>query len=229
MKSRNYRSSIPTDAIEMVDEMFVGGSKKSAFYFMNGEKVGYREWNENGWLEFEYGMKNGKKHGREYCFHGFENGQPYEVTPYRNGRIHGTGKQWSDDGKVVISYKLINGTGLDLWCGHTNDTLSEEHYYPKDGELGYHREWHFDEKSIWQEYFFSPGAGYHGIWREWNDKGKLRRGFPQYHLNDSRGTKRQYMKACESDATLPPYRQNDDRPYRKLPPEYLAQREKNER
>ena len=224
MKPRNYRSSIPKSAIEVVEKTFDCGAKKSAFFFLNGDKVGYRLWNESGKLEFEYGMRDGKKHGREYCF--FEDGQPYEVTPYNNGRIHGTGKQWSDDGEVVITYKLINGTGLDLWCGHPNDTLSEEHYYPKKGELGYHREWHYDEKTIWQEYYFSPGEGYHGIWREWNKKGKLRRGFPQYYVNNSRVTKRQYLKAFEMNGALPPYRPEEDRPFRKLPPEYFAQKKK---
>jgi antitoxin component YwqK of YwqJK toxin-antitoxin module len=224
MKPRNYRSSIPTSAAEVIEASFDCGAKKSASYFLSGKKVGYRQWNERGELEFEYGIKDGKKHGREYCF--FENGQPYEVTPYCNGRIHGTGKQWSDEGKVVITYKLINGTGLDLWCGHQNDSLSEEHYYPKDGESGYHRLWHYDEKYIRQEYHFSDGRGYHGIWREWNEKGKMRRGFPQYYVNDRRVTKRQYLKASEMDESLPPYRPAEDRPYRKLPPEYLAQRKK---
>ena len=222
MKPRNYRSSIPKSATGVVEETFDCGAKKSAFFLLTGNKVGYRMWNESGELEFEYGMRNGKKHGREYNF--FENGQPHEVTPYRNGTIHGTGKQWSIDGKVVITYNLINGTGLDLWCGHEKDTLSEEHYWPKDGELGYHRDWNEDEKAVHIEYYFFYGKGYHGIWREWNTDGKLRRGFPQYWVNDGRVTKRQYLKASEMDGTLPPYRPEENRPIRKLPPEYLAQR-----
>ena len=224
MKPRNYRSSIPTSATEVVEETFGCGAKKSAFFFLRGEKVGNRSWSESGELEFEYGIKNGEKHGREYCF--CENGQPYEMTPYRNGRIHGTGKQWSAEGKVVITYKLINGTGLDLWCGNEKYTLSEEHYCPRDDEAGYRREWNDDEKTINTEYYFVNGKGYHGIWREWNKKGKLRRGFPQYYVNDGRVTKRQYLKACEKDGMLSRYRPEEDRPYRKLPPEYVVQRKK---
>lgn len=221
MKPRNYRSSIPASAAEVIEATFDCGDKKSAFYFLRGNKVGYRLWNKRSELEFEYGMRDGKKHGREYCFRG--NGQPYEVTPYRKGKIHGTGIQWADDGTVLITYKLVNGTGLDLWCGHQNNTLSEEHYRPKDGEYGYHRDWNDDGETINTEYYFFDGKGYHGIWREWNTKGKLRRGFPQYYVNDKRVTKRQYLNASERDATLLPYRSKDDIPYRKLPPEYLAQ------
>ena len=222
MKPRNYRSSIPKSAAEVIEKTFDCEAKKSAFFFLMGKKIGYRLWNERGELELEYGMKDGKKHGREYYF--FDNGQPEEVTPYRNGMLHGTGKQWSYEGKVIITYKLINGTGLDLWCGHLNDSLSEEHYYPKDDELGYHREWRDDEKSIWREYYFSSRIGYHGIWREWNKKGKLRRGFPQYYVNDHRVTKRQYLKASKIDGILPPYRSEENQPFRELPEEYLAQK-----
>jgi len=175
-------------------------------------------------LEHEYGIRNEVKHGKEYCFH--SDGQPYEVTPYRNGRIHGTGKQWAADGSVLITYTLNNGVGLDLWCSNDNDTLSEEHYWPEDNELGYDRDWNSDEKTIWSEYYFVNGKGYHGIKREWNQKGKLRRGFPQYYVNDKRVTKRQYLKACEKDVTLPPYRAEEDQPHRILPREYLAQRKR---
>ncbi len=134
MKPRNYQSSIPTSATEIVEDAFDGGAKKSAFFFLRGEKVGFRQWSEGGELEVEYGMRNGTKHGRWYRF--YENGQPEEVIPYRNGRMHGTGKQWSPDGELLITYKLVNGAGLDLWCGHENNTLAEECYWPKDGELG---------------------------------------------------------------------------------------------
>jgi len=222
MKPRNYRSSIPKSAAEVVEESFDSGAKKSAFFIQKGKKVGYRQWNDIGELEFEYGIRDGKKHGREYGF--FENGQPYEVTPYRNGMIHGTGKQWSNEGKVVITYKLINGTGLDLWCDHENLKLTEEHYRPKDREIGYHRDWNDDEKSVWKEYYFFNG--YHGIWREWSKTGKLRRGYPHYYVNDSRVTKTQYRNACTHDGMLPPYLKEEDEPFRELPPEYLAQRKK---
>lgn len=227
MKPRNYQSSIPTSATEIVEDAFDGGAKKSAFFFLGGEKVGFRQWSESGELEVEYGMRNGTKHGRWYRF--YENGQPEEVIPYRNGRRHGTGKQWLPDGQLLITYKLVNGTGLDLWCGHENDTLAEECYWPKEGELGYHREWNDDETSIWQEYHYYTEKGYHGIWREWNKQGILRRGFPKYYVDDNRVTKQQYLKASLIDRTLPPYRPEEDRAYRELPREYLAQRKKKRR
>lgn len=134
MRSRNYRSSIPKSATERIQNRFDNGQKRTAYFYVGRKRVGFREWNQAGHLEFEYGIKDGQKHGREYHFW---DGHPYEVTPYRNGIMHGTGKQWDEEGNVVITYTMKDGVGLDLWCGHLNQTLSEEYYVPKDGELGY--------------------------------------------------------------------------------------------
>ena len=219
---RCYRSSIPATATQIIEKRYENGNAEAAYFYLDGEQVGFRQWDETGELEFEYGIQNGKKHGREYRFHpGY---YLLEVTPYRNGLMHGVGKQWAADGTVLITYKMTNGSGLDLWCSHENQTLSEEFYWPKEGESGYSRRWNDDEKSINEEYFFAAGKGYHGIWRRWNDRGHFRRGYPQYYVADQRVTKRKYLSACLTDATLPPYCREDDGPVRTLPQEYLRQR-----
>jgi hypothetical protein len=222
MTRRAYKSSIPTHAVEVVDAYHPSGAKKSASYFVGSEKVGYREWDEDGQLEFEYAMAGGVKHGHEYRFH--PNGQLLEKETYRTGRLHGVGRQWAEDGRLLVTWKLVNGTGLDLWCDNLTGTLAEEHYWPKQGELGYKRQWNGDEQTVWQEYFYVLGKGYHGVWREWNARGRLRRGFPRYYTNDQQVTRRQYLKASEADPTLPAYRPEEDDAHRQLPPEYLAQR-----
>jgi antitoxin component YwqK of YwqJK toxin-antitoxin module len=217
-----YQSSIPTDAVEQIESHHANGMKKAASYFVAREKVGYREWDEDGQLEFESAMRNGVRHGHEYRFQG--NGRMLSKETYRNGQEHGVGKQWAEDGTLLVTWKLVNGTGLDLWCDTQTGTLAEEPYWPRKGELGYTRLWNGDERTVSQEYFCVLGKGYHGVWREWNAKGKLRRGFPRYYVNDVRVTRRQYLKACKADPTLVPYRAEEDRPGRALPGEYLAQR-----
>ena len=114
---------------------------------------------------------------------------------------------------------------MKSYCDTEDGTLAEEHYCPGEGEVGRTRMWNSDEKTVWQECFFS-GNGYHGVWREWNPRGRLRRGFPRSYANDRRVTKRQYLKACANDPTLRPYRPEEDDPHRQLPAEYLAQRNK---
>lgn len=218
-----YRTWIPADATEVVEENHPSGAKRSASYFLGGEQVGFRMWDDEGRLEFENAFRGGVRHGNEYSF--YPNGRLEEVTPYRDGGIHGMGRQWSEDGRLLVTYRLVRSTGLDLWCGD-GGALSEEHYWPKDGELGYRRGWNCDDRTSWQEYFFVLGKGYHGIWREWNGRGRLRRGFPRYYVADRRVTKRQYLRACLGDPSLPPYRAEDNEPVRDLPGAYLAQRKK---
>src|SRR5205807_32196 len=134
---------IPLRATELVEETWPTGAKKSASYLLGAEKVGFRAWYEGGNLDYEYALQDGVRHGNWFQF--YPNGQVEEVQPHRNGLMHGVGKQWSPDGRLLVTWTLKNGVGLDLWCGHLNDALAEEHYWPGDGELGYHREWNDDE------------------------------------------------------------------------------------
>jgi antitoxin component YwqK of YwqJK toxin-antitoxin module len=222
MSRRTYGTSIPADAVEVIEEYHPGGTRKAVSYFVGGDKVGQRWWYEDGSLEFEEQMRGGEVHGHMYRF--YESGQLMEVQPYCDGKMHGTGQQWSEDGRLLVAWQLARGTGLDLWCDSSTGTLAEEHRRPGEGQLGYTRQWNADERTVWQEYCYVLGLGYHGVWREWNTRGRLRRGFPRYYVNDRRVTKRQYLRACRTDPMLPRYRAEEDDPHRKLPPEYLAQR-----
>lgn len=224
MNRRVYKSSIPPDAAEVVEKRHPNRTKAYASFFLGGEKVGCRQWDEGGQLMYECGLRAGGRHGNVYCF--YADGRLEEVQPYRNGTTHGVGRQWAEDGRLLVTWELVHGTGLDLWCNTQRGTLAEEHYLPGEGQLGYMRQWNADEQTVWQEYFYVLGKGYHGVWREWNAHGRLRRGFPRFYVRDRKVTKRQYLKACESDPTLPPYRAEDDAPQRRLPAEYIAQRRK---
>lgn len=207
----------------MVEEHRPNGARRSATYFMGGEKVGFRQWDKEGHLEFEYALQDGVKHGHEYRFH--PNGQLLEKETYRRGQLHGTGRQWAEDGRLLVTWKMVNSTGLDLWCDEDGN-LAEEGYWPRPGELGYRRDWNGDEQTVWREYFYVFGVGYQGVWREWNARGRLRRGFPRYYVNDRQVTKRQYLKACESDPTLPPLRPEENDSHRQLPAAYVAQKKR---
>jgi antitoxin component YwqK of YwqJK toxin-antitoxin module len=124
MSSRAYRTSIPSGAVEVVEEYYPTGERKSSSYFLGGEKVGFRQWDEAGRLEFEYAMRGGVKHGHEYRF--YPNGRLEDKETYREGRLHGVGRQWSEDGRLLVTWKLVDGTGLDLWCDTQTGTLAEE-------------------------------------------------------------------------------------------------------
>ncbi len=222
MKPKAYQSAIPAGAREEVEKRYPSGAKQSAWYWLGGEKVGYRLWVEEGWLEWEYALRHGVKHGPEYWF--FADEWLLSKETYVAGRVHGKAWQWAEDGRVLVTYRMRHGVGLDLWCDTETGTLAEEWYWPAVGQRGYSRHWNEDERTVYEEYFFVGSKGYHGVWREWNRAGRLRRGFPRFYVNDVRVTRRQYVEACRHDPRLVSYKEQDDDPHRPLPQEYTRQR-----
>jgi hypothetical protein len=222
MNRRAYRTSIPADAAEVVEERHPDGATKRACYLVGGQVVGYRQWDEEGWLEFECPLRDGARHGREYRF--YPNGQPLDEDRYCDGRLHGLCRQWAEDGALLVTSRMANGCGLSLWCDTGTGALAEETYFPREGERGYKRSWNGDEQTVRAEEVWEPGPG--SLRREWNARGRLRRGFPRFFVRGQEVRKRQYLQACQGDLTLPPYRPEDDDPHRQLPVAYLAQRRK---
>jgi hypothetical protein len=51
----------------------------------------------------------------------------------------------------------------------------------------------------------------------WNEKNKLRRGYPKYWIRDQAVSKRLYLKAAKQDETLPAFREKDNHPRRQFP------------
>lgn len=208
---RKKGSEMPGAATEVVLTSYPNGAKREVEYYLNGGLVGFRLWYENGQIDFERTYQGGKMHGPERMWH--ENGKLHHETRYVHGKEHGLARQWNEDGELVCSYDMDHGTGVDLWWAL--GTLSEERHY-RDGCLdGYERWWKQDGASVWQEHHFKQNQP-HGIWREWNNAGRLRRGFPQYYVAGKLVTKRRYIQACRSDPTLPPFKSEENNPLRAM-------------
>jgi hypothetical protein len=75
-----------------------------------------------------------------------------------------------------------------------------------------------DQRSADRESHYAKGQE-HGIQRDWNSAGRLRREFPKYFVNGEQVTKRQYLRAARLDSSLPAFHEEDNRPVRQLPPE----------
>jgi hypothetical protein len=215
----SYKSSIPRKAAERVVERYAGGAKKKAEYRVGRELVGVRHFHETGEPDLEYALRGGERHGVEYRW-----GSPGRMTsaiPYAHGVGHGTAKQWGDDGRPLGTYKLVRGTGIDLWRDQREDgsVYLAEAFHWRDGN-GDGFEWWLneDQKTVWIEQHWRDGE-LHGIERQWNERERLHRGFPRYNVCGQRVTKRQYLRACRSDPTLPPFREADNRPRRAFPAE----------
>ncbi|HKZ69403.1 MAG TPA: hypothetical protein VJ020_04945 [Anaerolineales bacterium] len=215
-----YRSSIPKNARERVIERYGNGSKKRAKYVLNGAVVGERWFHEGGELEFERSLKRGKQHGRMYRWD--EPGKLLSVEPYKNGKPHGLAKQWGNDGRLIGSYEMKHGTGIDLWWNECGGSLylSEIHCL-RDGWPHGFVGWLNAGGTLSNECYWIAGKK-HGVERDWNWLGRLRRGYPKYYVHNQQVTRRHYIKTCASDPTLPKFDPADNTPKRKFPPEVRA-------
>ena len=223
---KHYRSSIPKAAQERIVSVHQStGNKQKVECVLDGEVVGVRWFSQDGVMGLETPLKNGLSHGAMYSFDLGSDGtlRVYFTEPYLNGLAHGTARQWSEDGLLIGTYIMRHGTGLDLWR-HKNFSdgpafVLLEARYIKNGKLHGFEWWlEEDQANIHEEAHFWEGLQ-HGIRREWNNKGKLRRGYPQYWVNNERVSKRQYLRAQTDDPNLPPFREIDNLPKRRFPPE----------
>lgn len=217
-----YDSSIPATATERVIERYPDGRTKRAEYLVEGEVVGIRQFHPAGEPQDEYALRNGVWHGIQYRWD--VPGKLLSATPYVDGVEHGTARQWADDGTLIGTYTMRHGTGLDLWWQESDGAIYlAEARYLKDGRP-HGCEWWIneDQQTVSRESHFWEGE-LHGIERQWNHRGRLRRGFPRYYIHGQRVTRTQYIRARAADATLPPFARDDNDPRRVFSPE-VAQR-----
>lgn len=223
MAPPRYRSSIPAIARERVVEEWPNGIKKRAEYFVKGRMVGIRGFFENGELEFDWPRRKGRPHGRQYFW--IAPGKLGSVEPYENGLAHGVAKQWSANGKLIGIYRMRHGTGIDLWRRERDDGsvfLSEVLYLRKGLPAGFQWGINEDQETVHLERHYNGKGELHGISREWNRTGRLRRGFPKYYLNNQAVSKQRYLLACKNDSSLPRLRREDDQPKRAFPREIVT-------
>jgi hypothetical protein len=214
-----YQSSIPSTATERVAERYPCGATKRAECRVGREVVGVRCFHETGEPDFEYALRHGERNGVEYRWDA--PGRMTSAIPYADGLGHGTAKQWDDDGRPVGMYRLVRGTGIDLWRQRRDDGtvyVAEVFHWRGGRGHGFERWVNEDQTTVYIERHWLGGS-LHGIEREWNDGGRLRRGYAKYHVDGEPVTKRQYLRACLSYPILPPFRQADNRPRRVFPPQ----------
>jgi hypothetical protein len=127
------------------------------------------------------------------------------------GKQHGLAMQFDDRGRPLVVTQFVRGRGTDIWtnCGEVTEV-----HEMNDGRLHGFVRWG-DPRQPWEEEHFHAGKR-HGIFRRWSD-GKLRKGFPQFYVNDKQVSRRAYEAAQARDRSLPPYDQHEDSNRRSMP------------
>lgn len=211
-----YRSSIPHDSNEKIIRRHANGAKSVCHYFKNRKKVGVRFFDEDGSMELEYGVKDGRAHGNH---HEWSSGKLVFFQKIKNGMAHGIAKQWSsENGELLGSFKMNHGNGIDLWWQDWFGPLHLTDVFFLKNNIPHGFEWHLNntEKSVHIERHWFKGK-WHGIHRSWKNSRTLDKGFPKFFIMDKQVTKAKYLKACENDTTLPKYNRKDDRWFREFP------------
>ena len=218
---KHVKSDIPQGAIETSasEENDVLNDHRVVDCLFKGQLVGRRVYNREGVLILEAPMREGLKHGREITWD--DDGTLLLIEPYVKGKIHGTAKQYGRNGKVIGTYTIHHGTGLDVWRQEDEDHqvfVSEIHHLQDVLPNSY--EWGFasSKEDLWQERNWNMGK-LHGIERVWNNRGRLRRGYPKFYIADRAVSRQKYIKMALSDKSLPVYREKDDLAHREWPEE----------
>jgi hypothetical protein len=218
----SFKSSIPAGARPRIVRQHPSGAKERVDFVLAGKVVGYRLFDAAGELIHDCGLRDGKPHGTAYRLD--QPGIVLSATTYKDGLEHGLARQWSADGKRLIgSYRMRNGTGIDLWWQETftdppSPYLAEVRYVMRGHLHGYEWWLNEDQRSVHEERHWRDGK-LHGIEREWNRKGRLKRGFPRFFVAGARVGRSAYERAADEDPSLPKLRRVEDSNRRAFPPE----------
>ena len=224
-ESPSYISSIPDHAREedVTAKHGAGRGKVVKNYYLGRTYIGRRIYNQDGLLQHELSLKNGKRHGWQYDW--YRDGTLSSALHFENGIEHGTASVWRGSGALLGTYMMNQGTGIDFWWKEHEGKvhLTEARVYVDNKMEGYEYWWYSSDKTrgLWKEKWWMKGC-LHGIEREWSQQGKLRRGFPNYWIRGTEVDKRKYDRATRKDASLKPFVIEENKPYRIFPQEVAA-------
>jgi hypothetical protein len=211
---------MPPDATEHVIARFDSGAKKRSEFQQHGAVVGVALWEDDGAPCWAWCLRDDQKHGPEVEW--WTRGGVAFVEHWVSGVLHGPARHFDEEGRLLLETELVHGTGVDLWCDSQSWTLSEETWL-RDSRLHERRWWNTDQRTVYREELHAARDEHAGIEREWNDRGRLRRGFPQFFVGGERVDKRAYLRAAERDPALPRHLPEHDDPRRQLPSEFVRQ------
>jgi hypothetical protein len=178
---------------------------------LGSRRLGRLIWSRDGALMHEQPLDaQGRAHGIEIEYD--DSGAVVWCATWVHGSMDGPVVQLDERGVPVLVTGFEGGRGTDLWmsCGQ----ISEVRELLDGAPHGLLR-WG-DPTRPSEEGYFVRGQR-HGIFREWESDGRLRKGFPRYYLDDARVSRRVYEAARVEDPSLRPYVAREDVNRRAMP------------
>lgn len=175
-------------------------------------RLGRLIWSRGGRLMHEQPLDaQGRAHGIEV--ERDDAGAIVWCAAWVHGSMHGPLMHFDERGVPVLVTQFVRGQGTDLWmnCGQISEVREL-----LDGVPHGLVRWG-DPRRPCEEGYFVRGRR-HGIFREWESDGTLRKGFPRYYLEDTRVSRRAYELARTEDSSLRPCVAREDSNYRVMPP-----------
>jgi len=168
-------------------------------------------WSRDGALLHEQPLDaRGRSHGIEVEWD--DSGAVLWCATWVHGSMHGPLMLFDEAGQPALVTEFVHGRGTDLWlsCGRVSEVRELV-----DGRLHGLVRWGDPERPS-EEGYFDRGRR-HGIFREWEANGTLRKGFPRYYLRDARVSRRRYELAQAKSSSLRPYIASEDANDREMP------------
>lgn len=168
-------------------------------------------WSRDGALLHEQPLDaRGRHHGIEV--ERDDTGAVVWCATWVHGSMHGPLILFDESGLPALVTEFVHGRGTDLWmsCGRVSEVRELVDGVPH----GLVRWGDPEEPS--EEGYFDRGRR-HGIFREWETNGRLRKGFPRFFLRDARVSRRAYELAQAKSSSLPPYIAREDANDREMP------------
>lgn len=188
---------------------------------LEGRTVARLSWSLDGGLIQEMQCDaHGKAHGFELEYD--DSGRVIWVAQWEHGFMHGPAIQLDENGSPIIMTSFDQGRGVDIWmsCGEVSEVREMvdgvPHGFVRWGE----------PTRPWEEEHFFQGKR-HGIFRQWTE-GNLEEGFPRFYVDDKPVSRSEYETARETEASLPPYRPEEDSNDRAMPQVVLDARKRAE-
>jgi len=133
-----------------------------------------RTYYPNGQIESECSFKNGIPHGKNKRWH--ENGLLAWEWNFKDGIPDGVGNQWDLDGNLIVTYEIVNGSGIQkMWV---------------EAQLSFvESTWHKGKMTGRTRMYMKDGT-------------VINEG---YQFQGKMVSENQYLEECKKDATLPRY------------------------